>query len=100
MKKRIVISLLVVGLLCCFSVVYASQEYSFDLQYTGSVLKNVEKDANVMLKGDNAPLYQKIRIKVDVEAKADKEGIFKTVKASAEQYVMQTGEEPFPSPIM
>ena len=67
MKKRIVISLLVVGLLCCFSVVYASQEYSFDLQYTGSVLKNVEKDANVMLIGDNAPLYQKVRIKVDVE---------------------------------
>ena len=39
-------------------------------------------------------------IKIDVEAKADKEGIFKTVKASAEQYVMQTGEEPFPSPVM
>ena len=37
-------------------------------------------------------------IKADIEIKPDKEGLFKSVKASAEQYVMQTGEEPFPSP--
>lgn len=35
-------------------------------------------------------------IKVEVEAKADKEGIFKVVKKGAEEYAMQTGESPFP----
>lgn len=37
-------------------------------------------------------------IKVNVEAKPDKDGIFKEVRAKAEQYIMETGEEPFPSP--
>ena len=37
-------------------------------------------------------------IKVNIEAKPDKDGIFKEVRAKAEQYIMETGEEPFPSP--
>ena len=37
-------------------------------------------------------------IKADIEIKPDKDGIFKAVQASAEEFIMQTGEEPFPSP--
>ena len=38
-------------------------------------------------------------IRANVEVKPDKEGIFKAVKAEAERYMMQTGQEPFPSMI-
>lgn len=67
-----------------------------NIDVNGNIVSNIEQACyNAFV---NAMRTQ--GIKVDVEAKADKEGIFKTVKASAEQYVMQTGEEPFPSPIM
>ena len=33
---------------------------------------------------------------ISVEIKADKEGIFKTIKSKAEEFALQTGENPFP----
>ena len=35
-------------------------------------------------------------IKADVKVEADKDGIFKVVQTGAEEYAMQTGENPFP----
>ena len=46
--------------------VFAADEYYFDLQYTGTVVKNVEKDANVLLVGVNGTLYSTVQIKVKV----------------------------------
>lgn len=48
----------------------AANEYSFDLQYTGTVVKNEEKNANVLLIGQNGTLYPKVRIKVDINGPA------------------------------
>ena len=48
----------------------AVDEYSFDLQYTGTVLKNEEKSAKVLLIGKSGTLYSKVRIKVDINGPA------------------------------
>lgn len=45
----------------------AAEGYSFDLQYTGTITKNEEKNANVLLVGKGGTLYTKVRIKVDVK---------------------------------
>ena len=50
--------------------VFAADEYYFDLQYTGTVIKNVEKDANVLLVGENGTLYSNVQIKVKVTGPA------------------------------
>lgn len=49
---------------------FAAEEYSFDLQYTGTVIKNVEKNANVLLVGVNGTLYTNVQIKVDITGPA------------------------------
>lgn len=46
--------------------IFAADEYYFDLQYTGTVEKNVEKDANVLLVGVNGTLHSNVQIKVNV----------------------------------
>lgn len=48
----------------------AADEYSFDLQYTGTVIKNEEKSAKVLLIGKSGTLYSKVRIKVDINGPA------------------------------
>ena len=48
----------------------AANEYSFDLQYTGTVIKNEEKSAKVLLIGKSGTLYSKVRIKVDINGPA------------------------------
>ena len=50
--------------------VFAADEYYFDLQYTGTVVKNVEKDANVLLVGVNGTLHTNVQIKVKVTGPA------------------------------
>ena len=49
---------------------FATDEYSFDLQYTGTITKNVEKEGKVVLTGASATPYAKARIKVDVQGPA------------------------------
>lgn len=48
-------------------VVKAADEYSFELNYTGSVVVNEEKSATVTLRGTDATTYARVRIKVDIE---------------------------------
>lgn len=50
--------------------IFAADEYSFDLQYTGNVIKNVEKNANVLLVGVNGTLYSNVLIKVNITGPA------------------------------
>lgn len=55
---------------CLVSPAFAVDGYSFDLQYTGTIVKNQVKDANVLLIGVNAPAYTNVIIKVDVTGPA------------------------------
>lgn len=50
--------------------IFAADEYSFDLKYTGNVIKNVEKNANVLLVGVNGTLYSNVLIKVNITGPA------------------------------
>ena len=50
--------------------IFAADEYYFDLQYTGTVVKNVEKDANVLLVGVNGTLYSTVQIHVKITGPA------------------------------
>lgn len=68
--KKVFTLLLVFFFVFTFSFVYAADELSFDLTYTGDIIKNEEKDAKVVLKGVNAPTYAKVRIKVDISGPA------------------------------
>ncbi len=51
--------------------VYAVEDYTFDLQYTGEVVKNVQKDGYVILKaGKDSLPYSKVRVKIKIEGPA------------------------------
>lgn len=51
-------------------LVFAADEYSFDLQYTGTIIKNEEKNANVLLVGVNGTLHTNVQIKVKITGPA------------------------------
>lgn len=55
---------------CLVSPVFAADGYSFDLQYTGTIVKNQAKDAEVLLVGVNATAYTNVIIKVDITGPA------------------------------
>lgn len=65
MKKILSCTIAFVIISLC-SLSFAADEYSFDLQYTGDVITNEEKSANVLLVGVNGTLYNNVRIKVDI----------------------------------
>lgn len=50
--------------------VFAADEYYFDLQYTGTIVKNEEKNANVLLVGVNGTLHTNVQIKVKITGPA------------------------------
>lgn len=66
MKKAVSILLLFVMAISITVSSYAAEEYTFELQYTGKIEKNVIKEANVLLIGKSATMYSKVRIKMDV----------------------------------
>ena len=70
MKK--ILSIILIFAFCFFitSYSFAAGDYTFELQYTGTIEKNVEKDANVLLIGNNGTLYSKVRIKIDITGPA------------------------------
>lgn len=70
MKKLLSFIMVFAIALCSVSVVFAQDEYSFDLQYTGTIVKNVEKDAVVLLTGVNGTPHTSVQIKVDVTGPA------------------------------
>lgn len=70
MKKIISFIIMLVIILCCTISVFAQDEYSFDLQYTGNIIKNIEKEAVVLLTGVNGTLHTNVQIKVDVKGPA------------------------------
>lgn len=50
--------------------IFAADEYYFDLQYTGTIVKNVEKEANVLLVGVNGTLHSNVQIQVNITGPA------------------------------
>lgn len=68
--KKIVCYILACMLIFFAGTVYAADEYSFDLEYTGKVEVGVEKDAAVTLTGVNGTAYTNVRIKVDITGPA------------------------------
>lgn len=69
----------------------------------GTIAGNINTQAKVEMRDLPQEVKQAViegmrnaKIKVEVEGKADKDGIFKVVQTGAEEYAMQTGESPFP----
>ena len=70
MKKIICFIIMITMFFCTVSPVLAVDEYTFDLQYTGNIVKNIEKDAVVLLTGVNGTLHTTVQIKVDIKGPA------------------------------
>ena len=90
MKKIISFIMAFAIIFCSVSPVFAQDEYSFDLQYTGTIVKNVEKDAVVLLTGVNGTLHQTVQIKVDITGPATPK-ILATDSAGTEYDIAQLG---------
>lgn len=70
MKKILSLVTIFTLILCIVTPIFAANGYNFDLQYSGTITKNIEKDANVLLVGENAPAHTNVRIKVDITGPA------------------------------
>lgn len=71
MKRKSYFVMLLLMIIVIMNFVYmpivkAADEYSFELNYTGDVVINEEKDATVILRGIDATPYARVRIKVDI----------------------------------
>lgn len=66
MKKIICFIMIFMLFFCSTSSILAQDEYSFELQYSGNIIKNVEKEGVVILKGVNGTVHTNVRIKVDI----------------------------------
>ena len=75
---------------CSINPVFAQDEYRFDLQYTGSIVKNIEKDAVVLLTGVGGTLYTNVQIKVDIKGPATPK-LLATDATGVEHDIAQTG---------
>lgn len=90
MKKLLSFIMIFTIVLCSVSVVFAQDEYSFDLQYTGTIVKNVEKDAVVLLTGVNGTPHTSVQIKVDITGPATPK-ILATDSTGTEYDIAQLG---------
>lgn len=89
MKRVLSLITILAIILCSCTSVYAAG-YSFDLQYEGTIVKNVEKDANVLLIGDEGPAFTSVQIKVDITGPATPE-ILATDSNGVEYNIAQIG---------
>lgn len=73
MKKKIFLLSFILILIVTISCVYATQPsnpvagngYDFEINYTGNIIEDEDKNATVVLEGTNATPYTNVRIKVD-----------------------------------
>ena len=66
MKKVAIICYVLIAILMINVCVYAADEVHFEIVYEGTVVEEQEKDVEIVLVGENAPLYSKVRVKVDI----------------------------------
>lgn len=100
MKKTIVILMtIMISISILSGTVNAAEEYSFELEYTGEIIANEEKDAAVSLIGVNGTQHTNVRIKVEVTGPATPK-LIATDSLSNQIDIAQTGfwgpEEGFP----
>ena len=73
MKKKIFLLTFILTLIISISSVYATQPstptsgngYDFEINYSGNIIEDEDKNATVVLEGTNATPYTNVRIKVD-----------------------------------
>lgn len=72
MKKKIFLLTFILTLIMSITSVYATQpsvpttsEYNFEINYTGNIIEDEDKEATVVLEGTEATPYTNVRIKVD-----------------------------------
>ena len=70
MKKILSFIMIFAFVFCLINPVFAANGYSFEIEYSGTIVKNVEKEGVVILKGVNAQAYSNVRIKIDVTGPA------------------------------
>ena len=72
MKKIKIISITLALLLMISISCYAAIDSTihFDISYTGEVKVNEEKNATIILAGENTPVHTNVRVKVDIEGPA------------------------------
>ena len=70
MKKSKLIICIMLILLMITTCVYAESQLAIEVSYEGSVVKNEEKAATIVLAGTDATLHSKVRIKVTVTGPA------------------------------
>lgn len=95
MKRRYNFIILSLMILMIMSVLYmpvvkAANEYDFELNYTGDIIINEEKEATVILRGTDATPHTKVRIKVDVTGPATPK-IMATDSSGVEHDIAQLG---------
>lgn len=69
MKKFRIITIMTLCILMmsvCLYVYAQDDTVHFDISYTGTFKVNEEKDAIITLAGDNTPLHQNVRVKIDI----------------------------------
>ncbi len=90
MKKILSFIMILAIIFSTVSPVLAADEYSFDLQYTGNLVKNVEKDAVVILTGVAGTLHTSVQIKVEITGPATPK-LLATDTAGGEHDIAQMG---------
>lgn len=90
MKKMISILLIFLFTFCLTAKTYAVDEYTFDLQFNGNVVKNIEKNAVVLLTGVNGTLHNNVQIKVEVTGPATPK-LLATDSSGVEHDIAQLG---------
>lgn len=68
--KIICITLLFLLMINIVSFAAIDQTISFDISYEGTVKVNEEKNANIILAGNNTPIHSNVIVKVDIEGPA------------------------------
>jgi len=88
----IIILLMIIAILniSYMPIVKAADEYSFELNYTGDIVINEEKEGNVILRGTNGTPYPRVRIKVDIEGPA-KPKVLATDSSGVEHDIVDLG---------
>lgn len=90
MKKMLSFITIFAIVLCLCVPVFAVDEFDFELQYTGTIVKNIEKDAKVLLVGNNATLHTNVQIKIDITGPATPK-ILATDSTGVEHDIAQLG---------
>lgn len=66
LKRRLCLLIAALAMVIFSNSVYAEDDaYSFDINYTGDIIENVDKNATVILQATEGTVYTNVRIKVD-----------------------------------